>query len=100
MDQSPVEVRAEWVAAQNIGCFRDLINVETEEGQNKVLAHLLSKPPRQRESAPVSDAGVFPVADFAGSPDDGNISFVKACWVTFFIGTGTFAAGMLLLLST
>jgi hypothetical protein len=50
----PAELHAKWVAAENIGRFRELLDAETEDGKFKILAQLLSYELEQLKKAPRS----------------------------------------------
>lgn len=51
---SEAELHAKWVASQDIGCFQQLLNKETEDGKYKLLAQLLS-----HELEPLKKATLF-----------------------------------------
>jgi hypothetical protein len=57
-DGDPAELYAKWMAAENIGRFRELLDAETEDGKFKILAQLLSYELEQLKKA--SRSGLKP----------------------------------------
>lgn len=54
-DRDYTELRARWVAAQDIGRFQELLNAETDDGKYRILAQLLSYEMEQLQKRGVPD---------------------------------------------
>jgi hypothetical protein len=96
MDQPAAELHTEWVVAQNIGCFQELIDAETEEGKYRILHLLLSR----LKKTPVSGRGSSPSLDGLAARHNLGLSFPKAIFVSSLISVAILTVGMLLLLSS
>jgi len=55
------QVWADWVVTQDIGHFQELLNAETEDGQYKILAHLLAHEMEQLKQRRFSNSTPIPI---------------------------------------